>query len=543
MIKDWELIGKASQFIAEEMGISLKRSAISPNIKERMDHSCAILDKSGRIVAQAEHIPVHLGSFKIGSMNLLQWIISNRIELSEGDMILTNDPYITGTHLNDVMLLAPVHHEDSICAYVVNKAHIVDVGGPVFGSLNPNAKNLYQEGVIIPPVKLVKSGKIDQELLSIILSNFKEPSAASGDINAQIAANSAGIARIREMLVEYGVSAVLSGWNETIKHSRKLAMLAISGWKHGSFYATDMLEAGNSPIFLKLRLDISNKGIIADFSGSSTELELPINAVKGVTFSAAAYAVRSAMNSEIPTNDGLYSILKVYAPEGSLLNPERPYPVSGGNVETTQRIADVVHHALSESTGTVIPSASSGTMFNVMMGGPRGHGKFWSYYETIGGGNGAGKGRNGESGVHSNMTNTMNTPIEVAEREYPIFFTAYRIRKNSGGIGNWKGGDGIIRSFIAKEACTISILADRFVNPPYALAGGRSGKTGKVYIIQKNKRKRYPSKFTADLASGDEVIILTPGGSGYGRSGNTTNDLNMNKKSKGKNDFKKPASA
>ena len=257
MIKDWELIGKASQFIAEEMGISLKRTAISSNIKERMDHSCAILDKSGRIVAQAEHIPVHLGSFKIGSTNLLQWISSNRIELSDGDMILTNDPYITGTHLNDVMLLAPVHHEDSICAYVVNKAHIVDVGGPVFGSLNPNAKNLYQEGVIIPPVKLVKSGKIDDEIFSIILSNFKEPSAASGDINAQIAANGAGIARIREILVEYGVNAVLSGWNETIKHSRKLAMLAISGWKHGSFYATDMLEAGNSPIFLKLRLDIS----------------------------------------------------------------------------------------------------------------------------------------------------------------------------------------------------------------------------------------------------------------------------------------------
>ena len=537
MIKDWELIGKASQFIAEEMGISLKRTAISSNIKERMDHSCAILDKSGRIVAQAEHIPVHLGSFKIGSTNLLQWISSNRIELSDGDMILTNDPYITGTHLNDVMLLAPVHHEDSICAYVVNKAHIVDVGGPVFGSLNPNAKNLYQEGVIIPPVKLVKSGKIDDEIFSIILSNFKEPSAASGDINAQIAANGAGIARIREILVEYGVNAVLSGWNETIKHSRKLAMLAISGWKHGSFYATDMLEAGNSPIFLKLRLDISNKGIIADFSGSSTELELPINAVKGVTFSAAAYAVRSAMNSEIPTNDGLYSILKVYAPEGSLLNPERPYPVSGGNVETTQRIADVVHHALSESTGTVIPSASSGTMFNVMMGGPRGHGKFWSYYETIGGGNGAGKGRNGESGVHSNMTNTMNTPIEVAEREYPIFFTAYRIRKNSGGAGTWKGGDGIMRSFIAKEACAISILADRFVNPPYALAGGKSGKTGKVYIIHRNKRKRYPSKFTADLSPGDEVIILTPGGSGYGRSRNITPDFNTNKKSKGKKDF------
>ena len=539
MIKDWELIGKASQFIAEEMGISLKRSAISPNIRERMDHSCAILDRFGRIAAQAEHIPVHLGSFKIGSMNLLEWISSNRTELSEGDMILTNDPYITGTHLNDVMLMAPVFHEELICAYVVNKAHIVDVGGPVFGSLNPNAKNLFQEGMIVPPVKLVKNGKIDPEILSIILSNFKEPSTALGDINAQIAANRSGIGRIMEMLDEYGTKAVIHGWKEAMKHSRKLALSGISGWKQGSFYATDTLEAGNSPILLKLRLDISNDSITADFSGSSSDLELPLNAVNGVTFSAVAYAVRSAMNSEIPTNDGLYSILKVYAPKGSLLNPERPLPVSGGNVETTQRIADVVHHALSESAGTEIPSASAGTMFNVMMGGPRGKGKFWSYYETIGGGNGAGKGRNGESGVHSNMTNTMNTPIEVAEREYPIFFTSYKIRKNSGGTGEWKGGDGIIRSFMAKEACTISVLADRFVNAPYALAGGKSGKTGKVYITHEGKRKRYPSKFTADLDPGDEVIIFTPGGSGYGRKRKTNPPHGVNKKYSAHNDVQR----
>jgi N-methylhydantoinase B len=530
MIKDWELIGKTSQFIAEEMGVSLKRSAISPNIKERMDHSCAILDISGKIAAQAEHIPVHLGSFKIGSLNLLQWIRSNHIELAEGDMILTNDPYITGTHLNDVMLIAPVCNEAVICAYVVNKAHIVDVGGPVFGSLNPNAKNLFQEGMIIPPVKLVKRGKLDGELISMILSNFKEPSTAFGDINAQIAANMAGIARIKEMLEEYGTKDVLHGWKENMKHSRKLALSRISSWKHGSFCSTDVLEAINSPILLKLRLDISNDGITADFSGSSPELELPLNAVKGVTFSAVAYAVRSAMNYEIPTNDGLYSILKVNAPEGSLLNPERPYPVSGGNVETTQRIADVVHHALSQSSGTEIPSASSGTMFNVMMGGPRGKGKFWSYYETIGGGNGAGKGRNGESGVHSNMTNTMNTPIEIAEREYPIFFTSYKIRKNSGGTGKWKGGDGIIRSFMVKEACTVSILADRFVNAPYALAGGKSGKTGMIYIIHEGKRKKYPSKFSADLAPGDEVIIFSPGGSGYGFKESAISSTNKNNK-------------
>lgn len=513
---DWELIGKASQFIAEEMGISLKRSAISPNIRERMDHSCAILDRNGRIVAQAEHIPVHLGSFKIGAMNLIEWMHSRGIGNNEGDMVMTNDPYITGTHLNDVMLIAPVFCNNSVFGYVVNKAHIVDVGGPVFGSLNPNARNLFQEGMIIPPVRLVKNGSPDSELLSMILANFKDPSTAAGDINAQIAANRGGMARIREIIEEHGEAALTSGWDHAIMHSRKLALSCISGWKKGRFRATDTLEVGKSTISLTLSLVVEPDGINADFSGSSREIEFPLNAVKGVTYSAVAYAVRSAMDLDIPTNDGLYSILHVSAPEGSILNPNKPYPVSGGNVETTQRIADIVLHALSRSVGSSIPSASSGTMFNVMIGGMRSDGSMWSYYETIGGGNGAGKGRNGESGVHSNMTNTLNTPVEVAEKEYPLFFTSYRIRENSGGDGQWKGGDGIMRSFKVKEECTISVLADRFVNPPYALAGGGNGKTGRIYIIHDGVRKQYPSKFTQNLFEGDEVIILTPGGSGYG---------------------------
>lgn len=513
---DWEFIGKASQFIAEEMGISLKRSAISPNIRERMDHSCALLDMRGRIVAQAEHIPVHLGSFKIGAMNLIEWMHSLDIGHDEGDMVITNDPYITGTHLNDVMLIAPVFYNRAILGYAVNKAHIVDVGGPVFGSLNPNARNLFQEGMIIPPVRLVRNGSPDSGLLSIILANFKDPSTAAGDINAQIAANRGGIARIREMMEEYGEAVVTSGWDHAIMHSRKLALACISGWKKGRFQAADTLEVGKSTINLKVNLDVKSDGISADFTGSSREIEFPLNAVKGVTYSAVAYAVRSAMDLDIPTNDGLYSILQVSAPRSSLLNPDKPYPVSGGNVETTQRITDVVLHALSKSVSSIIPSASSGTMFNIMIGGMRGNGSLWSYYETIGGGNGASMGRHGESGVHSNMTNTLNTPVEVAEKEYPLFFTSYIIRRNSGGKGQWQGGDGIMRSFRAKEACTISVLADRFINPPYALAGGGHGKTGMIYVVHNGVRKKYPSKFTLDLLEGDEVIILTPGGSGYG---------------------------
>lgn len=261
---------------------------------------------------------------------------------------------------------------------------------------------------------------------------------------------------------------------------------------------------------------MSEDGIRADFSGTSSEIEYPLNAVLGVTFSATAFAIRSAMKSEVPTNEGFYSIIDVVANPGSLVNPEKPFPVSGGNVETTQRIADLTLHALSQCVDG-IPSASSGTMFNVMMGGRRSNGKYWSYYETIGGGNGAGPHRNGVSGVHSNMTNTLNTPVEVAEREYPIFFTSYTLRRNSGGKGKYHGGDGVIRSFMVTRQSHLSIIADRFNIRPYALSGGSEGKPGSVYIKHGRKKMKMQSKFTQDLYEGDEVVLKTPGGSGYGR--------------------------
>ncbi len=256
--------------------------------------------------------------------------------------------------------------------------------------------------------------------------------------------------------------------------------------------------------------------MFTDFSGTSGQVELPLNAVIGVTYSATAFAIRASMREDIPTNEGFYSVLDVFVPKGSLLNPEKPYPVAGGNVETTQRIADVTLHALSKCLPGRIPSASSGTMFNVMMGGKRENVGYWSYYETIGGGNGASRSRDGQSGIHSNMTNTLNTPIEIAEREYPFFFTSYSIRRNSGGKGLRKGGDGIIRSFVVTRDCEISVIADRFRNRPYALEYGEQGKPGAIFIKRDNKKRRYGSKFSEILKKGDEVIILTPGGSGYG---------------------------
>ena len=512
-----EIISKATQYVAEEMGVALRRSAISPNIRERMDHSCAVLDSDGRIVAQAEHIPVHLGSFRIGAKNIMSWLQAHDLILEDGDMLITNDPYISGTHMNDVALIAPVYFKEKLLAYVINKAHNVDVGGPVFGSLNPDAKNLFQEGLIIPPVRLMKNRTLDTDVFSFIVNNFKDPDTANGDINAQIAANKTGISRVMEIFERFGLEDTISSWNRLITGSRDIAISAISGWKKGKFYSEDYLETDYGTAVIKAAVEVKNDGILVDFSGTSPQIEYPINAVPGVTFSATAFAIRSALNIDVPTNEGFYSIIEIRADQGSLLNPDRPHPVSGGNVETTQRIADIVLHALSSCIPGDIPSASSGTMFNIMLGGDRGNGKYWSYYETIGGGNGASRIRSGVSGVHSNMTNTLNTPIEVAEREYPMFFTSYTLRRGSGGKGLMKGGDGVIRSFRLLKPSTLSVIADRFKIPPYALMGGGTGKTGALFIVHSDgKRVRYPSKCIVKLKRDDEVIVMTPGGSGYG---------------------------
>lgn len=515
-MEGWEIIGKGTQFIAEEMAVALKRSAISPNIRERMDHSCAVTDSEGKIVAQAENIPVHLGSFRTGVSNILTYMGKVGIEMDQGDMIITNDPYISGTHMNDVMFMAPVFHKGLLVSYIVNKAHNVDVGGPSFGSLNPKAKNLYQEGFVIPPVKIVKKGVLNHEILSFIYENFKDPETAEGDLKAQISANLTGAKRVKEMLDNYGRENVLNAWRDVITHSRNLTLHDLSSWPKGEFFSEDFLEVEDKDLSIKLNLKVSRSEIVADFSGTSGQVEFPLNAVIGVTYSATAFAVRASMKEDIPINEGFYSVLSIVAPQGTVLNPDKPYPVSGGNVETTQRIADVTLHAISKCLPGRIPSASSGTMFNVMMGGKREKTGYWSYYETIGGGNGASRIRNGQSGIHSNMTNTLNTPIEIAEREYPFFFTSYCIRRNSGGRGTRKGGDGIIRSFIVTRDCEISVIADRFRIKPYALENGEPGKSGSMFIKRDGRKRRYGSKFSESLKEGDEVIIMTPGGSGYG---------------------------
>lgn len=498
----WEVVNKATVFIAEEMGVMLKKSAFSPNIRERMDHSCAIVDSEGKIVAQAEHIPVHLGSFKIAVKNILNYVE----ELKEGESVIFNDPYISGTHLNDVGIISPIYYESELIGYVINKAHHVDVGGPLPGSINPNAKTIYEEGFVIPPVKL------SDEVIKIVKENFKMPDVSLGDLNAQVSANRIGIARVKQLMDKYGKKEVLESWVKSIEYTKSI--VTNHGWKEGIYEGKDYLEWGNELINITLHLQVRKDKIIADFSGTHEQIEGPLNAVLGVTYSAVSFAIRSALNKDFPTNDGFYSFIEVKAEEGSLVNPKKPSAVGGGNVETSQRIADVTFLALSKFL-PYIPAASSGTMMNVMMGGLY-NGKYWSYYETIAGGSGGRYNSDGVSAVHTNMTNTLNTPIEIAEMNYPILFTSYKIRENSGGNGLHKGGNGIIRSFKLLSRTRLSILADRFKTSPWGLRGGEQGENGKILIKTEGKVIEMPSKFTIELKEGDEVIIFTPGGGGYG---------------------------
>ncbi|AAL63893.1 N-methylhydantoinase B (hyuB) [Pyrobaculum aerophilum str. IM2] len=510
----WELIYRATVYIAEEAGIALRNSAFSPNIRERMDHSVAVLNASGEIVAQAEHIPVHLGSFYVGVKNLFNALREAGVELEEGDVVALNDPYISGTHLNDVMVVTPVFWRGRLVAYIVNKAHHVDVGGPVPGSINPSAKTIYEEGFVLPPVKIIKRGEVNKEALSIWLSNVKTPEATIGDLNAQIAANRVGTRRIVELFDKYG-ALVEEAWKRAIEYGRLMTQSEISKWPRGVYVAEDYLELGDKFLKIAVRLTIG-ECVEANYSGTDPQVDAPLNAVLGVTYAATSFPIRCLIRGDVPINEGFYSCISVKAPEGSLLNPKRPAAVAGGNLETSQRTADAVFKALAEAMPDKVPAAGSGTMMNVMMGGVY-QGKYWSYYETIGGGTGGRPGKHGVSGVHVNMTNTLNTPIEIAERTYPLLFTAYRIREGSGGRGKWRGGDGIVRAFKVLAPTRLAILADRFKIGPWGIQGGEAGKPGRAYVKKAGGRTiQLDSKTITDLEPGDEVVIETPGGGGWG---------------------------
>ena len=502
--------------ISEEMGIVLMKTAFSPNIKERRDYSTAIFDHSGEPIAQGDHMPVHLGAMPISVK-----IAIEKVQMSDGDTVILNDPFQGGTHLPDLTMITPVYHRSKQpLFYVANRAHHSDIGGMSAGSM-PLANEIFQEGLIIPPLKLVKKEKIDTEIFSLILSNVRTPDERAGDLKAQMAANMVGKRSIIALIEKYGMEQIRFYSNELQNYTEKMMRHYLERIPDGTYSAEDYMDedgSGSQPVPIRVAIRISGTEAEVDFSDSAPQVRGNINANHAITFAATVYVFRSIISEDILYNAGIYRPLKIITRSGTVVDANKPAAVAGGNVETSQRIVDVVLRALHPVLEQTIPAASQGTMNNVSFGGSV-SGKAFAYYETLAGGMGASARHNGLSGVHSHMTNSLNTPIEVLENELPITITRYQIRSQSGGEGKNRGGDGIVRGYRFQSDTKVSVLSERRKIAPYGLAGGMDGATGENLIIKKNGEKiSLGGKFTIEIEAGDELIIKTPGGGGYGRN-------------------------
>ncbi|MFQ3611737.1 MAG: hydantoinase B/oxoprolinase family protein [Fimbriimonadales bacterium] len=518
--------------IPEEMGQVLEYSACSPNIKERRDHSCALFDAQGRLIAQAEHIPVHLGAMPY----LMEWLLP-RTEWHEGDMILTNDPYHAGTHLPDWTLIAPVFVGGELVGFVANRAHHADTGGSVPGSM-PIAREIYEEGLRIPPLPIIRQNQLQEPLLQLILSNVRTPEERRGDLMAQIGANRIGILRLQQLLESEGVDLWRHRWEQLLHYSEQMTRAVLSEIPHGEYHHEDFLDDDgrgnlNLPIRVAVRVPDEEPGTLCiDFTGTAPACEGGLNAPEAVTRSACYYVVRCLMGAEVPTNAGCWKPVRVVAPEGSLVNATPPSAVAGGNVETSQRIVDTVLGALAKAVPEHIPAGSQGTMNNLLFGGYDSYRqRAFVYYETIGGGAGACAQADGASGIQVHMTNTRNTPIEAIESSYPVRVLEYRYAERTGGAGTHRGGDGIIRTFQFLAETTLTLLTERRRRAPSGARGGKPGKRGLNLLHIEGEMDAEIVKGVVRVRAGTTLTIRTPGGGGYGepptrrsKSNGTPND-------------------
>lgn len=502
--------------IAEEMGVTLNRTAFSPNIKERRDFSCAVFDRAGDMVAQAAHIPVHLGSMPLSVKAAI-----DSGELVDGDMVMLNDPFKGGTHLPDITVVAPVFFgKDSPSYYVANRAHHADVGGISSGSM-PLSSSIFQEGIIIPPVKIVEAGTINSQLMAFLLSNVRTPIEREGDFAAQIMANVTGSKRIRALLDTHGLETVDFYAGCLVDYAERITRATIRQIPDGAYECEDTMEDdgfSDTPIGIHVVLTIKGDEAIVDFSGSDAQVNGGVNAVYAVTLSAVLYVFRSLIGQDIPTNAGCFRPIRVITRKKTVVDADFPAAVAGGNVETSQRIVDTLLGALSQALPETIPAASQGTMNNITIGGnDPATGRPFAYYETIGGGMGATSRSHGASAVQSHMTNTLNTPVEALEYSYPLRVQEYSIRKGSGGQGAFRGGDGIVREIKLLADAEVTMLSERRKQGPYGLFGGRPGKTGSNTLIREGVIEEKPGKFSVRLKKNDVIRIETPGGGGFGK--------------------------
>jgi len=521
--------------VAEEMGVALRRSSFSPNIKERRDYSCAVFDSSGRVIAQGDHMPVHLGSMP---MAVAAALAVTRI--GPGDVVALNDPFAGGTHLPDVTLIASVsserravssgqrkqlpaaHRPQPALFYVANRAHHADIGGATPGSMGL-ATDIYGEGVRIPPIHLVRGGEICTDVMKLILANVRSSSERRADFEAQIGSLKTGAARLLEIVERRGAKEAQQYAEHLISYSSRMMRRTIAAIPDGSYEAEDALDddgisAREIPICV--RVTIKGDRARVDFTGSSPQVSGALNAVEAITVSAVSYVFRCLVDADVPASAGLMEPIEVIAPPGTVVNARHPASVAGGNVETSQRIVDTVLKALARALPDRIPAASQGTMNNLTIGGvDPGTGLEFSYYETVAGGMGARPSLDGMNATHTHMTNSLNTPAEALEYSYPLRVREYRIRKGSGGRGKYKGGEGAIREIEVLGPARMSLLSDRRKRAPYGLRGGDDGALGRAFIIRADgSKEKLSSKGSWELRPGDRVRIETPGGGGFGKA-------------------------
>ncbi len=499
--------------VAEEMGVALRRASFSPNIRERLDFSCAVFDAEARMIAQAAHIPVHLGSMpaSVGAA------VAEFEEFHPGDVVVLNDPYHGGTHLPDITMISPIFAGGELCYFVASRAHHADVGGMTPGSA-PLSTELYQEGIIIPPLKLRLSGWMNEGAMALIIANSRNPSERLGDIEAQLASHRIGESRLLDMMVEHGVEEVAEHAAALLDYSRRLTQAVIAGIPDGVYHYRDAMEGDGQAEFeiaIQARLEVNGDSMRVDFAGSAPQVLGNVNAVPAIVRSATWYCVRLLADEEIPVNDGCFQPVEVIAPVGSVLNPHFPAAVVVGNTETSQRVVDTVLGALAQALPDLVPAASQGTMNNFAVGGFDGEEQF-VYYETLGGGHGASSRGDGLSGRHCHMTNTLNTPVEALEHSMPMRVLRYQLREGSGGTGQFRGGDGILREYELLAPTTVTINSERRLRQPYGLNGGAAGKTGVNTVWHAGRAEQVGGKHIAQVGVGDRVIIETPGGGGWG---------------------------
>jgi N-methylhydantoinase B len=496
------VLSSALTGIAEEMGTLLVRGAYSSNIKERRDCSAALFDAEGRMVAQAEHIPVHLGAMPEAVAAVMAR------DPAPGDVLAINDPYSGGTHLPDVTLVSPIDVEGSRFGYAVTRAHHSDIGGMRPGSMPSDSREIWQEGLVIPPVRLARGGQLSEDVLSLIMANSRTPRLRRGDFQAQLAANRLAEQRLGELVARRGADLVRAAFSEVLAYAERRTRDLLAGLPDGTYRAASELEGdgvSDDDIPIQVAVTIDGDHMVVDFAGTAPQVAGNVNCPLAVTRSACYFALRVLLPDDVPANAGTYAPVEILAPEGSLVHAVWPSAVVAGNVETSQRVADTILAALSACAD--VPAAGQGTMNNVVIGG-----RGWTYYETIAGGQGASSHANGPNGVHVGMSNTLNTPIEALELEYPMRIERYELVDGSGGAGRYRGGDGVVRSVRVLEAASLSLLTDRRRHGPAGAHGGADGRPGRNLLND----AELPPKTSRHLASGDVVTVITPGGGGMG---------------------------